>query len=68
MGKSKQDPTIFDDIAEELHVNPEQILFIDDSIGNIERAQKKGLQTILYKDQGAFMQELASFCPLLTLV
>ena len=68
MGKSKQDPTIFDDIAKELHVNLEQILFIDDSIGNIERAQKKGLQTILYKDQVAFMQELASFCPLLTLV
>ena len=68
MGKSKQNATIFDDIAEELHVNPEQILFIDDSSGNIERARKKGLQTILYKDQGAFMQELASFCPLLTLV
>jgi len=68
MGKSKQDPTIFDDIAEELHVTPAQILFIDDSSENIERAQKKGLQTILYKDQGVFMQELASFCPLLTLV
>jgi putative hydrolase of the HAD superfamily len=68
MGKSKQNPTIFDDIAKELHVTLEQILFIDDSIGNIERAQKKGLQTILYKDQVAFMQKLASFCPLLTLV
>jgi FMN phosphatase YigB (HAD superfamily) len=68
MGKSKQNATIFDDIAEELHVNPAQILFIDDSSENIGRAQKKGLQTILYKDQGAFMQELASFCPLLTLV
>jgi putative hydrolase of the HAD superfamily len=68
MGKSKQDPTIFDDIAEELHVKPAQILLIDDSGGNIERAQKKGLQTILYKDQGTFMREIASFCSLLTSV
>jgi putative hydrolase of the HAD superfamily len=68
MGKSKQDPTIFDDIAKELHVNLEKILFIDDNLENIERARKKGLQTILFKDQGAFIQELASFCPLLTRV
>jgi putative hydrolase of the HAD superfamily len=57
MGKSKQNPTIFDDIAKELHVTLEQILFIDDSIGNIERAQKKGLQTILFKDKESFMKE-----------
>jgi len=68
MGKSKQDPTIFDDIAEELHVNPEQILFIDDGSENIERARIKGLQTLLYKDQASFIKELASFCPLLKLV
>jgi putative hydrolase of the HAD superfamily len=57
MGKSKQDSTIFDDIAEELQVTPEQILFIDDSSGNIERARKKGLQTILFKDKESFMKE-----------
>jgi putative hydrolase of the HAD superfamily len=68
MGKSKQDPTIFDDIAEELHVTPAQILFIEDSSENIERAQKKGLQTLLYKDHAALIKELASFCPLLNFV
>jgi putative hydrolase of the HAD superfamily len=57
MGKSKQDSTIFDDIAEELQVTPEQILFIDDSSGNIERARKKGLQTVLFKDKESFMKE-----------
>ena len=60
MGKSKQDPAIFDDIAKELHVNLEQILFIDDGIGNIERARNKGLQTILFKDKVSFMQELSN--------
>jgi putative hydrolase of the HAD superfamily len=60
MGKSKQDPTIFDDIAKELHVNLEQILFIDDNLENIERARKQGLQTIQFKDKGSFMKELTS--------
>jgi HAD superfamily hydrolase (TIGR01509 family) len=68
MGKSKQDSTIFDDIAEELQVTPEQIFFIDDSTGNIERAQKKGLQTVLYKDKELFIKELAASCPLLNFV
>ena len=68
MGKSKQDPTIFDDLAKELHVNPEQTLFIDDNFENIERAQKKGLHTIVFKDKESFIKALASFCPLLTLV
>ena len=65
MGKSKQDRTVFDDIAKELHVNPEQTLFIDDNLDNIERAQKKGLQTIQFMDKKSFMKELALFCPLL---
>jgi putative hydrolase of the HAD superfamily len=65
MGKSKQDRTVFDDIAKELHVNPEQTLFLDDNLDNIERAQKKGLQTIQFMDKKSFMKELALFCPLL---
>jgi putative hydrolase of the HAD superfamily len=62
MGKSKQDPSIFDDVAKALQVAPEQILFIDDSSENIERARNKRLSTILFKDKETFMQELMSFC------
>lgn len=61
MGKSKQDPTVFDDIAEEMNVNPAQIVFIDDSNGNIERAAQKGMNTILYQDQEALKKRLALF-------
>ena len=58
LGKSKQDATIFYDIAEELQVLPEHILFIDDSRENIERARHKGLQTILFKDKESLMKEI----------
>ncbi len=68
LGKSKQDATIFDDIAKELQVNPEQILFIDDSSENIERAQTRGLQAIQFKDKESFMKELACFGPLLNFI
>ncbi len=46
IGKSKKDPSIFDDTALKLQVKKEEILFIDDNMGNIERASSKALDTI----------------------
>lgn len=63
LGMGKRDPAIFHRVADRLHVAPENILFIDDSPGNIERAQAMGLQTILFRNRQQFEHELKSLLP-----
>jgi len=60
MGKGKQDPGLFDDIANRLRLAPEAILFIDDDAGNVMRAQAAGWQVIKYTNREDFMAELGS--------
>jgi HAD superfamily hydrolase (TIGR01509 family) len=62
-GKSKKDITFFRDVIDRLSVQPDRILFIDDNSGNIERAGRAGLKTILYKDRPGFMDEISRYCP-----
>jgi putative hydrolase of the HAD superfamily len=62
-GKSKRDPTLFDDVLKYMQVQAGQVLFVDDSRGNIGRAKEKGLHTILYESRRQFESELRSFCP-----
>lgn len=50
MGISKKDPRAYEFIAKELNFNPNEILFIDDSLENIEVAINAGLETMHYKD------------------
>jgi len=65
LGKCKRDVSLFEDVLEEMEVRPERSLFIDDTKENIERAQRKGLHTIHYKDRETFMHSLEPFCPFL---
>ena len=65
LGKTKRDPTLFDDIVFKLNIPAGRILFVDDSPGNIKRAEDKGLQTFLYINQEGFMEGLFRFCPVL---
>jgi putative hydrolase of the HAD superfamily len=58
LGKGKRDPTLFRDVVEALRLQPSQVIFIDDSKGNIERARTQGLHTILYQDHQTLLQEL----------
>lgn len=58
LGKGKQDPSVFDDIAKDLQLQPDCILFIDDHKGNIERARERGWLTLQYIDQTGFLTEL----------
>jgi putative hydrolase of the HAD superfamily len=67
LGRGKDDPAHFDDIAARLNLPPERILFVDDHDANIDRAGEKGFRTILYRDQEDFMRGLARFCPSLQL-
>jgi putative hydrolase of the HAD superfamily len=61
LGRGKKDPQVFDEVAERLHVQPSEILFIDDNDGHIERAQSRGLKTILFRDRDSFELELDKF-------
>jgi putative hydrolase of the HAD superfamily len=61
-GKSKKDPSIFDDVVAEMGIEPTQALFVDDNMGNIQRAKQRGLHTILYQDRERFQNDLARFC------
>ena len=56
--KTKRDPSIFVDICAVLGVRPEEGLFVDDNLENIERAASQGLRTIHFKDVGKFKKEI----------
>lgn len=50
LGKSKRDPTLFDDVAAQLGRQPSEILFIDDDPDNVARAASRGWNAIAYGD------------------
>lgn len=58
IGKGKHDPSLFIDVANNLGMPPENILFIDDNKNNTQRAYKTGMQTIVYRDKKNFITEL----------
>lgn len=53
----KTDPESYISIVKELKVNPENILFIDDSLENLESAKKVGLTTIQYNSNEKLFKE-----------
>ncbi len=56
--KSKRDGTIFGDIAARLELRPEEILFVDDTPGHLERAQAQGWKTLRFTGVADFKQAL----------
>jgi putative hydrolase of the HAD superfamily len=58
LGKGKRDPSIFEDIANDLHLAPHAILFVDDDKGNIDRARASGWLTLQFIDKGNFLVQL----------
>jgi HAD superfamily hydrolase (TIGR01509 family) len=44
----KLEKPIVDKILKEFRVKPEEVLFVDDFPGNIEKAKRMGMQTILF--------------------
>ncbi len=61
LGKTKRDPTIFDDTVNALRVAAQEILFVDDNPDHIKRAAAKGLQTHLYKNRTTFEKEMKRY-------
>ena len=60
-GRSKSDPGLFDYIANKLGFNPDEILFVDDYHGHIERAKKKGFKTHLFVNRSRFLNDLENY-------
>lgn len=63
LGMSKYRPETFVRVLGEMDLQPEQVLFVDDNAGHIQRATEVGLNTILFSDQEAFISGLRAFCP-----
>ena len=57
VGCAKPNPKIFKIAIEKSNVLPSEIAFFDDSILNIEAAQKMGIQGFLYKNWEDFLKE-----------
>ena len=61
LGKGKQDPSLFAEIAAVLVLPPSAILFVDDNAGNVARADDEGFRVIHYVDRVSFTEQLSSF-------
>ncbi len=60
LGKGKRDPTLFDDIATNLSLQPNEILFVDDMQSNVTRAQAAGWRTIRFLNKSDFLKQIES--------
>ena len=58
LGKGKRDPSLFADVAADLGLPPSALLFVDDDLGNVNRARAAGYQAILFADAHTCIGEL----------
>ena len=61
LGKSKRDPSLFDDVAQVLGIEPEEALFTDDTPGHVARAKERGMHVIIYEDENQFRSKAEFF-------
>jgi len=62
MGKSKNDPTHFDDVLKLLHRQGRQVLFTDDNAGHVARARQRGWAVLRFLDEGDAVRALSGLC------
>jgi len=58
LGKGKRDPSIFDDVVADLGLIPQEVVFVDDDPGNVERARSRGLIAVLFLDEDQCIDDL----------
>jgi putative hydrolase of the HAD superfamily len=58
VGLGKPDPAVYDLTARRLGVEPEQIVFLDDVLANVEAARAAGWHTVLHEDTARSIAEL----------
>jgi putative hydrolase of the HAD superfamily len=64
--KSKRDPSVFRDVCKILGTHPREVLFVDDNISHIERAEREGLHTIHFTTIGEFERHIQIFLQQIT--
>lgn len=60
VGLRKPDPAIYELMLERLGIAPQQAVFLDDSLQNVESARRLGIHAIHVTDPAAALEELAS--------
>ena len=61
LGNSKRNPEFFVETCASLLVQPQEVVFIDDNPGHIERASAKGLRVIHFKSVEQVKADLQKF-------
>jgi putative hydrolase of the HAD superfamily len=59
MGKTKRDPSLFEDVSRELGVAPGRILFVDDKAAHVERARSRGFHGVVFTGEDRLFTEIA---------
>jgi putative hydrolase of the HAD superfamily len=59
--KSKRDPSVFRDVCEILGLRPDEVLFVDDNINHINRAENEGLITLHFSTAEEFEKQIREF-------
>jgi FMN phosphatase YigB (HAD superfamily) len=59
VGVRKPNPQIYQILLDKYNLKPEESLFIDDKLGNVEAAQKLGFQTILFEENVDLAEKIA---------
>ena len=55
---AKPDPKIYQYALKKTHLKPEEIIYVDDKIENVNAAKKLGMHGILFKDLNSFKESL----------
>jgi putative hydrolase of the HAD superfamily len=58
LGKGKRDPSVFDDVVNDLGLAPNQAVFVDDDPGNCERARTRGVTAVLFVNEDQCINDL----------
>jgi putative hydrolase of the HAD superfamily len=58
LGKGKRAPSLFDDVVKDLGLAPEQVVFVDDNPGNVERASARGIKALLFLNEDRCVKDL----------
>ena len=59
LGVSKIDPEAYKVLIQKIGINPNEAIFVDDTVENIEAAKIAGLKTVLFKDTARAIIEIA---------
>ncbi|MBN1140718.1 MAG: HAD family phosphatase [Deltaproteobacteria bacterium] len=57
LGKTKRDPLLFDEVAQELGIASSEALFIDDTPGHVNRAESRGMRGILFENEALCLRK-----------